>query len=225
MLGAWLAMPAKHPPSTNTQTVTEQVPVPFPIQFIEDATLTNGQRIIRQAGQDGLAQRTRTFTYENDTLLSEHVSTPRVLRQPVTQIIAMGADATVAGIPPTLSFAWPVSGKHSSAFGARDGRAHRGIDIAVPTGTPVCAAAAGTVQFAGERGGYGLCVDLMHAGGYMTRYAHNSELCVQVGQAVGAGALLALSGNTGNSTGPHVHFEIRRGEQIFDPLLLLPSSP
>ena len=224
LLGAYLALPAKHTPSVRTQTVTEQVAVPFPIQVVEDTALPKGESAIRQPGQDGLAQRTRTYTYEGDTLLSEQLSAPRMLRQPVTQIVAMGTDAVTAGAASTLNFTWPVSGKLSSPFGTRNGRAHQGIDIAVPTGTRVCAAAAGTVQFAGEKGGYGLCVDVVHAGGYVTRYAHNSELCVRTGQSVAAGEPLALSGSTGNSTGPHVHFEIRRGQQLFDPLLLLPSS-
>lgn len=100
----------------------------------------------------------------------------------------------------------------------------RGLTSPCPPARACVLRQAGTVQFAGEKGGYGLCVDVAHAGGYVTRYAHNSELCVRTGQSVEAGELLALSGSTGNSTGPHVHFEIRRGEQIFDPLLLLPSA-
>lgn len=224
LLGAYLALPMAQTPTVHTETVSEQVTVPFPIQFVEDAALPAGESAIRQQGQDGLAQRTRTYTYEGDTLLREQLSTPQVLRQPVVQIIATGTDPDAKDTASTLSFTWPVSGRLSSPFGVRDGREHQGIDIAVPTGTRVCASAAGTVQFAGEKGGYGLCVDVAHAGGYVTRYAHNSELCVRAGQSVEAGELLALSGSTGNSTGPHVHFEIRRGEQIFDPLLLLPSA-
>ena len=107
------------------------------------------------------------------------------------------------------AFDWPVRGRISSPFGPRWGKMHNGLDIAVVTGTPVKAAADGKVTFAGMNGGYGILVVLDHGSGVETRYAHNSRLNVKSGQKVDRGQVIAFSGNTGVSTGPHVHFEIR----------------
>ncbi len=100
----------------------------------------------------------------------------------------------------------------------RWGRMHEGIDIAVPTGTPVVAAAAGTVIYAGVLGGYGNLVVVDHGNGLATAYAHNSAYASSVGQVVAQGTVIAYSGNTGNSSGPHVHFEVRVGGTAVDPL-------
>jgi murein DD-endopeptidase MepM/ murein hydrolase activator NlpD len=113
---------------------------------------------------------------------------------------------------------WPVSGPVTSGFGLRWGRMHEGIDIAVAEGTPVRAAGAGTVIYAGWMGGYGNLVVVDHGNGLSTAYAHNSSLGVEVGQSVTAGQVVSYSGNTGNSTGPHVHFEVRVNGSAVDPL-------
>jgi len=116
---------------------------------------------------------------------------------------------------------WPVSGPVTSGFGVRWGRMHEGIDIAVGEGTPVRAAAAGTVIYAGWMSGYGNLVAVDHGNGLSTAYAHNSSLAVSVGQSVAAGEIVSYSGNTGNSTGPHVHFEVRVDGSAVDPLRYL----
>ena len=115
-------------------------------------------------------------------------------------------------------FGWPVSGPVTSGYGMRWGRMHEGIDIAVGEGTPVHAAAAGSVIHAGWMGGYGNLVVVDHGNGLSTAYAHNSSLAVSVGQQVAAGEVVSYSGNTGNSTGPHVHFEVRVNGSAVDPL-------
>jgi murein DD-endopeptidase MepM/ murein hydrolase activator NlpD len=116
---------------------------------------------------------------------------------------------------------WPVSGPVTSGFGWRWGRMHEGIDIAVPTGTPVGAAGSGTVIYAGWMGGYGYLVAIDHGGGLSTAYGHNSSVSVSVGQSVEAGQTIALAGSTGHSTGPHVHFETRVNGRPVDPLTYL----
>ncbi len=116
-------------------------------------------------------------------------------------------------------FERPVSGGWiSSRFGHRWGRLHAGVDIAVSTGTPVRAAADGRVKFSGRNGGYGLLVTVDHGDSVETRYGHNSRLVAKVGQRVTRGQIIAYSGNTGNSTGPHLHFEIRLKGTPYDPL-------
>ncbi|MDD2485863.1 MAG: peptidoglycan DD-metalloendopeptidase family protein [bacterium] len=114
------------------------------------------------------------------------------------------------------SFALPVNGRITSEFGYRTHpifktrRMHTGIDIAVPMGTPVCASAAGEVIYTGNWGGYGLVVIIDHGGGLSTLYAHNSRIASHAGKKVSQGQVIAYAGSTGFSTGPHVHFEVRR---------------
>lgn len=106
---------------------------------------------------------------------------------------------------------WPASGTVTSEFGNRWGRLHAGIDIAAPTGTPIYAAQGGTVIFSGVQSGYGNVVVLSHGGGLTTLYAHQSRVAASNGQSVGQGDNIGYVGNTGRSTGPHLHFETRYG--------------
>ena len=112
------------------------------------------------------------------------------------------------GAASAAGFVWPVHGVLTSGYGWRWGRMHEGIDLAVSSGTPVVAAAAGTVIVAGWMGGYGNLVVVDHGNGISTAYGHNTSVTVGVGQSVAQGQLIAYSGNTGHSTGPHVHFEV-----------------
>jgi murein DD-endopeptidase MepM/ murein hydrolase activator NlpD len=95
---------------------------------------------------------------------------------------------------------------------------HEGVDIAVGTGVPIVAAKAGTVIVAGWQGGYGNIVVLDHGGGVATAYAHQSRIASRVGQSVGQGSVIGYVGSTGNSTGPHLHFEVRINGGAVDPL-------
>jgi murein DD-endopeptidase MepM/ murein hydrolase activator NlpD len=122
------------------------------------------------------------------------------------------------GAASAAGFIWPVHGVLTSGFGWRWGRMHEGIDLAVSNGTPVVAAAAGTVIVAGWMGGYGNLVVVDHGGGISTAYGHNTSVTVGVGQQVAQGQLIAYSGNTGHSTGPHVHFEVRINGGAVDPM-------
>ncbi len=117
---------------------------------------------------------------------------------------------------------WPAQGTLTSGFGYRWGALHAGIDIANNTGTPVRAAKAGTVILAGWNGGYGNCIVIDHGGGFSTLYGHNSRLRVSEGQRVSQGELIADMGSTGNSTGPHSHFETRVNGSPQDPMKYLP---
>ncbi|GGR84670.1 hypothetical protein GCM10010169_31200 [Micromonospora fulviviridis] len=111
--------------------------------------------------------------------------------------------------------AWviPMAGAEiTSCFGQRWGTLHAGIDFAMPSGTPIHAAAAGTVVKAGDAGdGYGNSVFIDHGNGYLTHYAHQSRLIVSVGDKVKAGQVIGYEGSTGDSTGPHLHFEVHKG--------------
>lgn len=117
---------------------------------------------------------------------------------------------------------WPVYGQISSGFGERWGSVHTGIDLAVESGTPVAAAKAGLVIYAGWLSGYGYAVMVEHGQGISTLYGHLSEIAVYSGNAVQAGDQIGLSGSTGNSTGPHLHFEVRQNGVAVNPRYFLP---
>jgi murein DD-endopeptidase MepM/ murein hydrolase activator NlpD len=112
---------------------------------------------------------------------------------------------------------WPASGPVTSEFGYRWGRQHAGIDIGAPTGAPIYAVTDGVVSYAGSMGGYGSMVMIDHGGGIVTAYAHQSAILVSVGTRVARGQQIGRVGSTGNSTGPHLHFEVRVGGQARNP--------
>ncbi len=125
---------------------------------------------------------------------------------------------------------WPVaSGYLSSKFGMRKDpfngrlRKHQGIDLAGPRGSGIMSIAAGTVVFSGRKGGYGRVIDIKHANGLLSRYAHLQKSLVKVNQKIAAGEKIALLGTSGRSTGPHLHLEILKNNKNIDPLLFLES--
>ncbi len=113
---------------------------------------------------------------------------------------------------------FPADGPLTSPFGFRWGRLHAGIDIALPEGTPLRAADSGQVIVAGYSGGYGNYTCIQHTGSLSTCYGHQSSIAVSVGSAISQGQVIGASGNTGNSTGPHLHFETRENGSPVDPL-------
>jgi murein DD-endopeptidase MepM/ murein hydrolase activator NlpD len=136
---------------------------------------------------------------------------------------APGGGAAPAGSKVSNSgFAVPVRGSLSSGFGARWGTVHQGLDFAAPTGTPIWASKAGEVIYAGTMSGYGNVVLIDHGGNVTTLYGHQSRLGSSVGQHVAQGQVIGYVGSTGNSTGPHLHFEIRFGDTPRDPRPYLP---
>ncbi|MDQ4071569.1 MAG: M23 family metallopeptidase [Actinomycetota bacterium] len=121
----------------------------------------------------------------------------------------------------TGNLIWPARGPINSPFGQRWGRLHAGIDIGIPSGTPVRAADAGRVVLSGPSGGYGNYMCIQHTRSLSTCYAHNSRLGARRGDRVRQGQVIARSGNTGNSTGPHLHFETRIGGKPVNPMRFL----
>jgi len=115
-------------------------------------------------------------------------------------------------------FVVPTNGTFTSPFGMRWGRLHAGVDIAAPIGTPIRAADSGRVAIAGGTGGYGNYTCIQHGGNLSTCYAHQSRIGVSVGQSVRQGQVIGAVGNTGNSTGPHLHFEVRVGGSPVNPM-------
>lgn len=143
---------------------------------------------------------------------------------------AYGAVSSVVNPTAETPNIWPVAGPISSYYGYRTSPGgigstfHEGVDIAGDYGTPISATAAGTVTQASWVGGYGYLVEVKHADGIVTRYGHNSAVLVYEGQHVDQGSMIALMGSTGNSTGPHCHYEVRIHGEAVDPMYFLPQN-
>jgi murein DD-endopeptidase MepM/ murein hydrolase activator NlpD len=131
-------------------------------------------------------------------------------------------DAGKKDPPGNYPLRWPVEGSVVARFGMRDGVNHDGIDIAVPAGTEVHAAAAGRVVFAARHGGYGNLVILRHDDGLVTIYAHNSSNLVHRGEHVTAGQVVARVGTTARTGDAQLHFEVREGIKAANPMRFLP---
>ncbi len=182
---------------------------------LKSTRLYPGQKLVlfaRQPAEDTEERRESNIT----------VSSARTSRQQLTAIAKK--ESKEAG----LQFIWPLHGEISSRFGYRQspmggnrGDFHAGIDIRSPRGTPVRAAEDGEVITASYYRGYGRVVILAHKNDFSTLYAHNWRLLVRPGTRVKKGDIIALSGNSGRSTGPHLHFEIRKGEKPLNPLQFL----
>ena len=153
------------------------------------------------------------YLAEVDALATQSATLAAAIRDSQAEAGSAGT-----GAPSAAGLVWPVDGVVVSGFGMRWGRMHEGIDIAASSGTPIRAAAAGTVIYAGWLGGYGNLVVVDHGNGLATAYAHASSILVGVGQEVAQGETVALVGSTGHASGPHLHFEVRVNGVAVDPL-------
>lgn len=170
------------------------------------------------------AEHTHTLLVKEQRLeeLHEEVEALAEEEAAITQLIRrLEAEATRAAGTPPSALIWPAAGWISSEFGPRWGRNHNGIDIAGPTGTPVRAAANGVVTHAGPMGSFGNLVIIDHSGGVVTLYAHLHSIHVSVDQSVSVNQQVATIGSTGRSTGPHLHFEVRRRGTAVNPRTML----
>jgi len=155
-------------------------------------------------------------------LMPVRVPPPRPARPKTPGGIVLAVPDFADASPP---FAWPAEGPVTSAYGRRPSGWHRGIDIKAERGTPIQAAAAGVVVASRVEPRYGLVIKIAHEQGFVTVYAHNDQNLVEVADRVAAGETIATTGRTGRATTYHVHFEIQRDGQHYNPLYLLPLPP
>jgi len=211
--------------SVEIKTVKEWIP--FPVQVIEDPTLWPWQVTIKQAGAGG--QKEVTYRIERRTSDREQktsVLSERILAEPTVQIEVHGTKrAPDLG---TGSFYWPLpTSQLTSGFGWRRWSYHTGVDLAAPRGTEVAAADAGTIVFLGTKGSYGKAIMIDHGGGHVvTLYGHLSGFApgLREGSTIQKGQLIGYVGSTGNSTGPHLHFEVRVDGKAVNPLNYYPPK-
>ncbi len=191
------------------RTIEKQLPMET--IYVEDSSLYIGETKVLVEGQPELREITVEKYIDEDGVTHQDFSESRVIKEDVPRLIAIGTKEKPAYIMPVEDYVF------TSAYGPRWGRAHEGIDLAVSTGTEVKAAAEGVVIQSGWNGGYGISIYVDHGNGIITRYGHLSQAYAQVGRTVKQGEVIGLSGNTGNSTGPHLHFEIRIGDVAVNP--------
>lgn len=187
------------------------------IIYIDNDEWYTTDRVTRQQPSAGHRRVVATVSFRNDAEVSREIQKEEILIAAVPKIVERGTK-----IPPT--YLKPISGgRLSSSFGRRNAPTkgastyHKGVDWATPVGTAVMASCGGTVARAGWGSGYGYVVYINHPDGRQTRYGHLSKVLVKQGQTVSQGQKIALSGNTGRSTGPHLHFEILVGGSQVDP--------
>ena len=228
-IGEVLTLSASVPYLTMTVVKQERYldDVSYNIEYTDSADLYQGDYKVTSKGEYGKADVMAKATYVNGEETERTILSSVTLKEPVTEYRLRGTKARPTWMP-TGSFRWPTSGRISSYFGGRKSPGgigstnHKGIDIAVPRGTPIYAADGGTVTYSGWMSGYGYLVQIDHGNGYVTRYGHNSSLTVSVGQHVYKGQQVARAGSTGNSTGNHCHFEVRYNGLAKNPLNYLP---
>lgn len=172
-------------------------------------------RSTRETALTGLRQHARVLEGDVSDLQAK---IERQLATAAGPELPAGPPAPSGGATSSRGLIWPLDGILTSGFGMRWGSMHEGIDIAAPTGTPIHAAASGTVTIAAYTGGYGnyTCID--HGGGLSTCYGHQDSFATSVGASVAQGEVIGYVGSTGHSTGPHCHFEVRVDGVAQDPL-------
>lgn len=192
--------------------------IPYEIVSDEDENLYEGKTEIDTEGVNGLKFVDSYITKIDGLVTEETVLTNDILQEPVAQVQRVGTKE----LPPSVGtgeFAMPTGGTLTSPFGSRWGRMHSGIDLGAATGTPIYASDNGIVteaQF--KNNGYGNFISIDHGNGFVTYYAHCSEIYVAPGDVVAKGDLIAAVGSTGRSTGPHLHFEVRVNGEAQNPL-------
>ncbi len=208
-------VPAMTVKTVGIETFAEVIE--YETEIIKSDEYYEDEEFIRQNGSNGKQKVTSRVTRINGEVSEREDLETEVITAPVKKIVVKGTKK----VPPrqgTGTFIRPVGGVVTGYFGWRWGRMHEGVDFGVSTGTSVHASDGGTVIVAGWYYAYGLSVKIDHGGGYTTLYAHNSSLLVHVGDRVYQGQIIARSGSTGRSTGPHVHFEIRKNGVAQNPL-------
>ena len=206
---------------TERQNYVEDVQ--YDITYTDDASMYKGDYKVLSKGVYGTADVVADVTYINGEETERNVISSVTLTEPVTEQRAQGTKPRPSWFP-TGSFRWPTSGRITSYFGYRNtgirgaSTNHKGVDIAVPYGTPIYAADGGVVSFSGYKGAMGYVVIIDHQNGFKTYYEHNSSLLVSAGQTVYKGQQVAKAGRSGVANGVHCHFGIQYNGTYYNPL-------
>lgn len=197
--------------------VIQEEKTPYKTDYKYVSYLYNDEEIVEKNGKYGVSTIESIVTEQNGVVIAKEIISEKVISNPVTKLVTSGTKEPPAK-KGTGYFINPLpAGYVSSRFGSRWGGYHLGLDLAANTGASIKAADGGVVTFAGWAGSYGYCVDIDHGGGFTTRYGHCSQMYVKAGDKVYQGKTIAAVGSTGKSTGPHLHFEVRKYGAVVNP--------
>ncbi|GFN37159.1 peptidoglycan DD-metalloendopeptidase family protein [Tepidimicrobium xylanilyticum] len=181
-----------------------------------DDKMYKTEKKVKVKGEEGESEYIAKIIKHNGAIVEKEILEEKVIKEPKNELVVQGTKE----LPKTAAtgvFLMPTRGYISSRYGMRSGRMHRGLDIAAKIGTPIKAADGGKVTFVGRKGAYGNLVEIDHENGYVTRYAHCNTIKVKKGDRVYKGQVIATVGNTGRSTGAHLHFEIIKNGKYQNP--------
>lgn len=206
-------------------TLTNTESIAYDVITTTDTHVDIGNTVVKDQGCDGEKVVTYSYLQKNGQIISKQAVEEKVTKQPITQVVSKGPGLTAVSMSSAASrgsnrstgIEWPLSGPINSLYGSRWGTLHKGLDIGGSIGTAYSAAASGKVIAARWDGGYGNMIVIDHGNGVKTRYAHSSKLLVAVGELVEQGQSIGLVGSTGNSTGPHLHFEVLLNDSTVNP--------
>lgn len=206
----------------TVSTVTSDSKVKHSTKIVYTSEKVRGYEKVKTDGKNGVKRETAVVETLNGKETAKTVISRKVVKKPVQEVVVKGtaisyASATAKAEARSQGFIRPMNKSDIRQISAYwgDGRNHKAMDFAGNVGAPLFAAKGGKVTFAGYDGNYGYCVVVDHGNGYKTRYAHASALCVKKGEKVTQGQQIAKLGNTGRSTGPHLHFEvIKNGTRV-----------
>jgi murein DD-endopeptidase MepM/ murein hydrolase activator NlpD len=206
----------------TTEVAEYTVPIDYEVIYEETSTLYKGEQAVKSSGVKGERHVVAQIVRNNGEEVSRNELSSRIITEPKAQVVLKGTK----DLPPLIGtgkFIYPARGTTlTSRFGPRWGRIHKGIDLAAPTGTKIRAADGGKVISAGWEGALGYCVRIDHGQNRVTVYGHCSKLFVKKGDRVYQDQHIANIGNTGRSTGPHLHFEVHINGVAQNPLKYLP---
>ena len=201
----------------QTKTMVYEDAAPYNVEYEETDELYKGDYEVKVKGVEGKKLVKANQISINGILDETRIIEEIIITPPQAEIVLEGTKPR----PRTMAygvFYWPSSGRITSRFGPRWGERHSGIDIASSIGTPIKASDGGVVRFTGWSGNYGKLVIIDHENGYSTYYGHCNTIKVKKGQRVARGDVIATVGQTGRTTGPHLHFEVRKNGVPVNPL-------
>ena len=199
----------------TTATVITDSEIPYKTETQNSKSHIKGYVATKVKGENGVRRLTETVEFVDGVEISRAQVGDEVIKEPINKVVVKGTASTQVSaelqqLIEKSNFVFPLpKGTYRVSAWYGDGRNHKGLDLASPKGTQIMAVKSGKVTYAGWKGGYGNFVEIDHGDGLVTRYAHASALCCKTGDTVKAGDVIALVGTTGDSTGNHLHIEVR----------------
>lgn len=202
-----LMLPKQRLTVATIEEIEYTAEVDYEIEEELDGNMYTNEKKIKTKGVKGVSKVVANEIKHNGIVIDKEIISEEILEKPINELVVKGSKERPKTMA-TGSFLMPTRGRISSRYGMRNGRMHRGLDIASSIGTAINAADGGTVTFSGYKSSYGNLIEIDHGNGYKTRYAHCSKLHVKKGDKVYRGQHIANMGSTGRSTGSHLHLEV-----------------